>query len=408
MTANTVASVRRILYLDHTAVLGGGELALLALVKELDRTRFDPVVLLFSEGPLLADMQAIAETHVLPMPQELADARRESMHGAGGLPWRKAIGLLRFMASLSRVVDRLRPDLIHTNSLKSDLLGGFVARYQGVPVVWHIRDRIDEDYLPARAVRVFRVACGLLPQGLIANSRATLKSLYLRQDKPAAVISSGIDLQPFEQAAAANAETLAAAIASGRELRVGLIGRICPWKGQEIFLRAAARVLDQRPGVRFFIIGAPLFGEDAFASDLRRLAADLGITGQVEFTGFQRNMPEVIARLDLVVHASTIPEPFGQVVVQGMAAAKPVIATEGGGPSEILRDGVTGYLVPRGDPERLAAKIVDVLAQPAAAETVAHAGQRHALAHYGTETTTRLAEQFYTAVLDDHRNGLLS
>lgn len=390
---------RRVLYLDHTAVLGGGELALLALVKELDRKLFDPVVLLFSEGPLVAEMQGFAETHVLPMPQELVDARRDSMHGAGGLPWRKASGTVRFLRSLSRAIEELRPDLIHTNSLKADLMGGLVARYRGVPVVWHIRDRIDEDYLPARAVRVFRAACGTVPNGLIANSRATLESLHLQPEKPAIVISSGIDLQPFVRATA-SAETLSTAIASGRDLRIGLIGRICPWKGQEVFLRAAARVLERRPRVRIYVVGAPLFGEDAFESDLRRLVTELGIAGHVEFTGFQRNMPEVIARLDLVVHASTIPEPFGQVVVQGMAAAKPVIATEGGGPSEILRDGVTGYLVPRGDPERLADRILDVLAQPAAAEVVARAGQQDALARYGTERTTRIAEQFYRTMLD--------
>lgn len=390
---------RRILYLDHTSVLGGGELALLALVKELDRTRFDPVVLLFSEGPLVAEMRSVAETHVLPMPQELLDARRESMHDAGGLPWRKAAGTLQFMASLSREIERLRPDLIHTNSLKSDLMGGLVARWQAVPVVWHIRDRIDEDYLPGRAVQVFRAACGQLPDGLIANSRATLDSLHLRPGKPAVVISSGLDLQVFVRAGAGS-EPLSAAVASGREIRVGLIGRICPWKGQEVFLRAAARVLDRRPGVRFYVVGAPLFGEDAFESDLRRLASELHIADRVEFTGFQRNIPELIAKLDLVVHASIIPEPFGQVIVQGMAARKPVIATEGGGPSEILRDGVTGYLLPRGDPERLADRIVDVLAHPAAAEAVARAGQEHALRSYGTERTTRQVEQFYTAMLD--------
>ena len=397
---NAASTARpRILYLDHTAVLGGGELALLALVKELDCARFHPVVLLFSEGPLLPEMQAIAETHVLPMPTELLDARRESMHSASGLPWQKAVGTLQFLHLLSHTIDRLRPDLIHTNSLKSDLMGGLAARFAGVPVVWHIRDRIDEDYLPARAVRIFRAACAIIPDGLIANSRATLTSLHLRPEKPAAVISSGIDLQPFVRAAA-SAPTLSEAVSSGRELRIGLIGRICPWKGQEVFLRAASHVLARRQGVRFLVIGAPLFGEDAFERDLRRLAAELGIAPQVEFTGFQRDIPERIAGLDLVVHASTIPEPFGQVVVQGMAAGRPVIATEGGGPSEILRDGVTGYLVPRGDPVQLADKILAVLADPTAAEVVARAGQAHALARYGTETTTRVAERFYDRILD--------
>ena len=389
---------RRILYVDHIAVLGGGELALLALIRALDRTRFQPVVLLFSEGPLAEELRPVAEVHILPMPQELLDARRESLGGASGLPTKKALGLVRFLARLSQTVNRLRPDLLHTNSLKADLLAGLVARYLGLPLVWHIRDRIDADYLPPTAVRLFRGACRTVPNALIANSGATLASLRLPPGKLAVAISSGIDLRPFVRVGE-GAETFSSAIASGGEIRVGLIGRICPWKGQEIFLRAAALLLATHPAMRFYIVGAPLFGEDAFAQSLHVLAAELGITGQVVFTGFERDIPSRIAQLHLVVHASTIPEPFGQVIVQGMAAGKPVVASEGGGPSEIIANGVTGWLVPRGDPGALAATLRSLLADPSLVDTVAHAGQRQVLSRYGSESTTPLVEDLYEQLL---------
>ncbi len=390
---------RRILFVDHIAVLGGGELALLALIRALDRTRFEPVVLLFSDGPLAGELRPIAETHVLPMPQDLLDARRESL-GGSRLPWRKGLGLVRFLSQLSAAITRLRPHVIHTNSLKADLLAGLAARYADVPLVWHIRDRIDEDYLPAMAVRFFRGACRTLPNALVANSRATLASLRLPPGKPAVVVSSGIDLRPFVQAAE-HAETLPEAIAAGHEIAIGLIGRICPWKGQEVFLRAGALLAETHPAARFYVVGAPLFGEIDFERSMHALAAELGIADRVVFTGFERDIPGRIAKLHLVVHASTIPEPFGQVIVQGMAAGRPVVASEGGGPSEIIANGVTGWLVPRGDPRALANTIRGLLATPQQAQTVARSGQKEVLAHYGSDQTTPLVEALYDQLLPD-------
>ena len=388
---------RRILFVDHIAVLGGGELALLALIQALDRRRFEPVVLLFSEGPLAAELRPLAETHILPMPQELLDARRDSLRGSR-LPWRKGVGLVRFLQQLSATLDRLRPHLVHTNSLKADLLAGLVTRFAGLPLVWHMRDRIDRDYLPAAAVRFVRAACRVVPTALIANSRATLASLRLPEGKPAVVVSSGIHLQPFVEAGK-HAETLGNALAAHHPIAIGLIGRICPWKGQEPFLRAAALLAKQHPAMRFYVVGAPLFGEIEFEESLHALVRDLGIAERVFFTGFERDIPGRIAQLHLVIHASTIPEPFGQVIVQGMAAGRPVIASQGGGPSEIITDGVTGWLVPRGNPEALAAAVHQLLANPAETEAVARAGQTEVLARYGSDQTTPLVEDLYEQLL---------
>ncbi len=387
----------RILFIDHTSVLGGGELALIALVRELDRTRFAPVVLLFSQGPLVAEMEAIAETHLLLLPPEFAEARREGTAG-GGLPWNKGMQLVQFLMKLYEAVESLRPDLIHTNSLKADLLGGMAAKLHGVPLLWHIRDRISEDYLPRTTVRFLRAACRWIPDGLIANSRATLEALQLPETKLARVISSGIDLSPFV-AAAQVSETLPTAMAAGHEVRIGLIGRICTWKGQDVFLRAAALVHDSFPTAKFFVVGAPLFGEEEYEQTLRRLAVDLGLEEAVVFTGFRRDISAVISNLHLIVHASTIPEPFGQVIVQGMAASRPVVASEGGGPSEIIEDGRTGFLVARSSPELLAAALLRLLSEPELAHAVAVQGQKAVLTRYGSDVTTRMVEDLYLELL---------
>ena len=392
---------QRILYVDHTAVLGGGELALLALLRALDRTRFEPVVLLLSDGPLVAELQGFAETHVLLLPDELLTTRRDEL-SSSGLPWRKGLALLRYMGRLSHTLEALRPDLLHANSLKADLLAGLLARFQNIPQVWHIRDRITEEYLPRIAVRGFRAACRWLPDALIANSHSTLQSLHLTSSSDASVISSGLDLRVFADAAR-NAPSLSQAVADGSVIQIGTIGRISPWKGQEIFLESAALVCKAFPQTHFHIVGAPLFGEADFEQQLREMTSSLGLASRVTFAGFRRDIPEYIRSLHIVVHASTIPEPFGQVIVQGMAAGRPVIASRGGGPSEIIQDGVTGFLVTRKDPEALAAAILRLLHDPDAAGSVAQQGQQAALEHFGAESTTRAVEAVYERLLSSDR-----
>lgn len=389
---------RRVLFVDHTAVLGGGELAMLALIRALDRSRFEPVVLLLSSGPLVSELEGVAETHVLPLPEAFLTTRRAALRG-GGLPWRKALALSGYMLRLSSTIDRLRPRLIHNSSLKADILAGLVARYQRIPQVWHIRDRIDTEYLPLSAVRGFRALCRTLPNALIANSRSTLESLHAGHQR-AEVISSGLDLRPFVELARGS-ETLAAALAAHHTIHIGMIGRISPWKGQEIFVEAAALVREVLPNVHFHVVGAPLFGEEDFEKSLRETTHALGLAAHVTFTGFRRDIPEIIAGLHIVVHASKIPEPFGQVIVQGMAAGKPVIATEGGGPSEIIQDGVTGFLVPRKDAHALAQAIIRLLGNPEHAQAAALRGQQHALRSYGSDATTRQVEALYDQLLSE-------
>jgi glycosyltransferase involved in cell wall biosynthesis len=134
---------------------------------------------------------------------------------------------------------------------------------------------------------------------------------------------------------------------------IGMLGRITQWKGQHVFIEAFARAFPSGPE-RAVVIGAPLFGEDQYAHAVRRQAADLGLDGRIDFMGFQEDVGRQMTRLDALVHASVIPEPFGQVVIEGMAHGLPVIASDAGGPSEVIEDGVTGLLYEPGNVDALA------------------------------------------------------
>ncbi|MEI6454236.1 MAG: glycosyltransferase, partial [Actinomycetes bacterium] len=124
------------------------------------------------------------------------------------------------------------------------------------------------------------------------------------------------------------------------------------WKGQDLFLSAFA---DAFCGTELeaVVIGSPLFGEEAFSAELLVLAETLGIAGQVDFRGFREDVASELARLDILVHASILPEPFGQVIVEGMASGLAVIVSNAGGAGEIISDDVDGLLVTPGDREAL-------------------------------------------------------
>ena len=115
-----------------------------------------------------------------------------------------------------------------------------------------------------------------------------------------------------------------------RPFTVGMVGWLSPWKGQDVFLRAFALAFPNG-AARARAIGSAMFGEDAYATSLTELCDELGLTGRVDFRGFQADIPAELAELDVLVHATVIPEPFGQVVVEGMAAGLPVIASHAGG-----------------------------------------------------------------------------
>jgi glycosyltransferase involved in cell wall biosynthesis len=234
---------------------------------------------------------------------------------------------------------------VHTNSLKSAIYGLVAGRLTRTPVIWHVRDRIAEDYLPTAAVRAVRALAHGGPSAVITNSTATLSTLpkaRRRRVVPNAVPPPSVLAPPPD----------------GPVRSVGVIGRLAPWKGQHVFLQAFARAFPEPSDVRAVVIGGALFGEDDYERRLHRLADDLGIERRVDFVGHLDDPTDARAALDVVVHCSTIPEPFGQVVVEAMATGVPVVAAATGGPAEVITDGQDGLLARPGDPDALASCLV--------------------------------------------------
>lgn len=386
--------------------MGGGEIALLNLVRALDPYRYYPVVVLFAEGPLAERLrEAGVETHVLALDPGVLQTRKDAIGLGTVLRGMVVFRALAQAVRLARFIRQHAVDLVHANSLKADIIGCLAGRLARVPVIWHVRDRIADDYLPPIVARAFRLLSRVGPTFVIANSEATLTTLRFADKHRTAAIYSGIQLrrqlETVDEGRSQSPQLMSAmpAMARGPTPLIGLVGRITRWKGQDVFLRAAAEVRRRFPQARFQIIGAPLFSEQDYEREVRELARSLGLEQAVEFTGFRSDVPELVSQLDVLVHASTTGEPFGQVVVEGMAAGKPVVATNGGGIPEIVVDGVTGLLVPMGDHRAMAAAVCHLLAEPALAAQMGQRGRERVLENFTIEHTVSRVQEVYDTLL---------
>ena len=332
-------------YVDHVARWSGGEIALARLLEAL-KGQVEAHVILGEDGDLVAALEAIdgVTVEVLPMDEGLRDTRRGQVV-PGRLPLRTASTLLRYVWRLRRRLKQLQPDLVHTNSLKAAMYGGVAARLAGVPVLWHVRDRIADDYLPKPAVRLVRFASRWIPNAVVTNSVNTLSTL------PAGIRASVLYNPVVPDIAPAPAPPRQEVT---RSLRVGVLGRLAEWKGQHIFLEAFAKAFPDGDE-QAWLVGSAMFGEADYEQRLRELATSLGIEDRVVWRGFRDDVDAELRELDVLVHCSITPEPFGQVVVEGMAAGLPVVAARAGGPLEIIAHGHDGLLVEPGDAEALAA-----------------------------------------------------
>jgi len=394
----------RVVVLGHTAQLSGGELAIQRAMAAM--TDVEMHVILAEDGPLVRLLErAGASVEVLPMGDSLRNLRKDRVR-PGGFPVVASVQSAAYVLRLARRLARLHPDLVHTNTLKAALYGGMAARLAGIPCVWHVRDRIAPDYLPSSAVNLVRLAARLLPSAIIANSQATLLTLTASRGPRNGVAYDAIDPDTSNRGRAtvvipspvlpppAKPEPWSR---PSTDFRVAMVGRLTPWKGQNIFLQAFAKAFPDGEEVAV-LVGSALFGEDEYERQLRELVCDLGIEERVEFRGFRSEVFEELSNVDALVHASIIPEPFGQVILEGMAAGLPVLAVRAGGPAEILVEGETGLLYPPGDVDALAS-LLKRLADDAELRCRLGARAREAVEMYSPERVADQIVDVYEQVL---------
>lgn len=359
------------LFLSHAAALGGAELYLLDY---LSYHRQEGKVVLFAEGAFSESLRAIgAEVEVALAPSNLLSVARETPGHQGTAV---AAGVLALARRIAREAGSF--DLLFANSQKAFVVGALAALLARRPLVWCLHDILSAEHFSTANRKLVVALANLTGALVVANSQATADA-FVRSGGRAArvrVVYNGLNADAFSglEVPPTAPSALRQELGVGDAPLVGLFSRLSSWKGQHVLLEALA----QLPEAHAVLVGDALFGEDAYAEALHAQARRLGIAARVHFLGFRRDIPELMRSVDVVAHTSTAAEPFGRVIVEGMLAGRPVVATRGGAVAEIVEGGVTGLIVEPGDALGLAAAIRTLLAEPERAVAMAAAARRAA------------------------------
>lgn len=372
----------RVLFVDHAGVLGGAELSLLDVVTAMGPRA---CTVLLADGPFRL---ALEERGASVDVEEMGALQR--LKKDSGFPTLAA--LADALALARRVARRARGfGLICANSQKAFFVACAAGLFARRPVAWYLRDILAPPHFSRTNITAAVRLANLRASRVIANSHATARAFVDAGGKAALVrvVHNGIDAAPFDAVSDRAAEALRQSLGIPADAYVvALFGRFHQWKGQQVLLHA----LGELPDVHALFVGAALFGEDAFESSLHEQATRIGGTGRAHFLGFRHDVPALMRAANVVVHASVLPEPFGRVVVEGMLAGRPVIATRGGGVTEIAEDEVTALLVPPDDPAALAAAIRRLRNDSALAQRLGAAGQAHARTQFTASSMLRGVE----------------
>ncbi len=367
-----------VLFIDHAGVLGGAELSLLDIAAAFG---VPSEVLLLADGPFRAALELRGVRVSVEPLGALKDVKKETR-----LP--RPAAFTDAVRIASRVAKRARAHkVLYANSQKAFVVAAAAGLLARRPVVWHLRDILAPPHFSSTNVRAAVTLANLRAARVITNSRATADAFTQAggRDALVRVVHNGIDPAAFDSITAEMARATRASLGVPHDaFVVALFGRFHPWKGQQVLLEALVKL----PRVHALFVGAPLFGEDAFASALQAQAAKTGVANRAHFLGFRADVPELMRACDAVVHASVYPEPFGRVIVEGMLAEKPVIATRAGGVTEILDD-ETGVLIPPDDAAALAAAIAALEIDPARSAAIAARGAARARAEFSVTAMVR-------------------
>jgi glycosyltransferase involved in cell wall biosynthesis len=379
----------RVLFVNPIGGLGGAEQSLLdALAALRTAPGLELSLLLLDDGPLRQRTEELGiRVDVLPLPDSLATLGE---FGLSSMTWltRAAAGsrhAASYLARLAHYLRTSRPDIVHTNGIKAHWL---VCALRRGPTVLHFRDFVKERRLTRHALRPL---CAIGRRTGIAISNSVARDL--REAFPeleTEVVYDGIDTDslcpgPREEALLSNLAGLPAPRVG--TVNVGILGTYARWKGQDAFLRAAGEVTRALPdrSVRFYVIGGAIYRTVASQfkeAELRKLAGDLGIADSAGFISFQAEVVDLYRSLDIVVHASTQPEPFGRTIVEAMACGKPVVAMREGGAQEIFDDGVNALGADPRSTKSLAAAVRRLVVEPGLREELGARGREHVVEHF--------------------------
>lgn len=361
----------QVLFLDQTGRLGGAELMLLDIAAA---RATDSEVILFQDGEFRTALENVGvKTSVIELGDEASTVDKQA-----GLKrvLRSIPGILELMLQLVQAARSF--DVVYANTAKALIIGGPAARLAGRPLIFHLHDIIADGHFSVLNQQALVHCANFCAQSVIANSEAT-KAAFIAcggRSELCVVIPNGFRI-PAERSSKTKVEALRGSLGIPTGAwTVLMAGRLAHWKGQHVLLEALKAV----PAAHAVLLGDALFTDEdrQYALQLHAQADAPELAGRIHFAGFQKETMAYFDMADVVVHASVHAEPFGRVIVEGMLAGKPVIASRAGGAAEIVQHEQTGLLVDPGSASELADALMRLLNDSKFAHEIARQAQKTA------------------------------
>lgn len=401
----------RIMYVQKTSG-GGSTISLYELLRGLDKDLYKPIVLFYTANQHYKQFEAlgvdvITLNHRSPLAisdkptRDIAkNLRRYGYWLSEGYREAKQLYLmvrndLPRALRLARLIKNEKVDLVHhNNNMRSNRSAVMGACLAGIPQICHVRMfhpvSIAEKYL-ANFVSSFIYISG------------SVEAYYRKQG--ISPIKGSIVFNPVNEKVFVDDKKSANIRAmfglSKNDCLITNVGRVVKWKGQDYFLHAIAEVIKIEPNIKALIVGSTESTRQShdYQKRLHKLVDELHISDHVVFTGFRADIPEIMAASDILVHSASEPEPFGRVIVEGMLAARPVIATDAGGVPEIIQDNVTGLLVPPRDVKSIANNIKFLIRYPDLSKKIGKQAYRTAKERFSVNQHVTKVQAIYNKIL---------
>lgn len=347
----------RVVIINPRAQLGGAERSLLTFLKAAQGHGCQATVILPRPGPLGEFLSRLGVPwQVIPMPAALLSQSRQKRRHFLGTINRLTFQGAAYLARLAGAIRRLQPEVLYTNGIKSNIIGGLLRPLVGARLVWHWRD--------AWSGVMVGLLADLAPDVIIANSRftAAIMQRHMRRPTKVTVIPNAVDLEEFSPG---GPRVSLKAYPCGHT--VGLVAAFSRLKGHRLLLEAAGKILAEFPSTCFFFIGGSIYdtvGDNGYEEEVRRLVQERDLGERVIFTGFKEAMAPWYRALDVVVSCSVIPESFGRTLLEAMACGTAVVGPHAGGIPEFVEHGRNGLLYEMGNPDSLAKAILALLRDP--------------------------------------------
>ena len=388
--------MRKILYIEANTdgTIGGSYYSLLYLIQGLDKTKYEPHVLFFQDNVLIAEFKKVTPyVYVYDFKPSVSSPVR-TFKDFIKWPFHLLYDIFIPQFKIQNILNKIGPDMVHLSNGHAALHEWMLACYlRKVKIVAHDRG--------TRAASFRTIIFSHLLDAIIAVSD-DFKNNSIKQGVKAKRICrvyNGLDINKMTKRAILSNE---AWITDNSESPlVGIIGNIDRWKGQLVVLMAIIKVRKKFPGIKCLIVGPVCKGAEEYKAELDEFTAHNNLGKNIVFAGYRNDIPDILQSLDVLIHASIAPEPFGRVILEGMAYAKPIVATNSGGTIEQIVDGETGILVPMSDPDSMANAILFYLTNMERAREMGEKGRQRLIATFSIARMVEETEKVYEEIFSE-------